>query len=696
MINYLLPVLVFSTIFERLNIFIPVLDFSMKLSLVILPIVGLAFLLRKRLTFAKAKLQPSVSEDGTFNPTFLFPALAAVLGVEILSVSTSFNPFQSFQVVVFHLLMAGLFYLIIWSTAPGVEPLKGFNPLSFLIWVWGMAAAVVSLLGIWQFLRYLGAADPTLFFENWFSAKTLPVDTFLQSFYGILSWSFRWDWGIPEAVLRPPSTFIDVSTGASFVGVFLILGLSRFLNFRKDDLRRVLMGGLMIFAAIYFVLALSRSAAFGLVTGSAVFSYLILKDRIRKWVKPLILVLAGLALAVGVVFTTSSRERLSSAIKRLDYARAAIEMVKVSPLLGVGAGNFENYYREVIKPGAPAGYPHSILLAWLGELGILGLVANLSLAGVLMLFLYRLFDRLKRDDAWKLPIAGLLSAYVALLAANVFHAHYGLEFTWVLLGLAVAGYYSAMSNVESKMSKVDVLGIKVDNITMEEAVEQVMGFFSSGKPAYVVTPNSEMIIAARKDKEFTRILNQADLAVPDTVGLVWASRIWGTPLKERVAGTDLFLRLCEEAGRRGGRILLLEGPEGLRSSSAAAGELRRRHPKIDVEVLVIGSDQDDQAISAIRNLSRGRDFDLLFVAYGHGKQERWISRNLSKIPVKVAVGVGGALDFIAGAQKRAPKLIRSLGLEWLYRLIRQPWRIKRQLALLPFIWLTFRESFKKI
>ncbi|OGC62485.1 hypothetical protein A2890_00640 [candidate division WWE3 bacterium RIFCSPLOWO2_01_FULL_53_14] len=231
---------------------------------------------------------------------------------------------------------------------------------------------------------------------------------------------------------------------------------------------------------------------------------------------------------------------------------------------------------------------------------------------------------------------------------------------------------------------------------MAEAVERVKGFFASGRQAYVVTSNSEMVIAGRRDKEFTQILNQADLAVPDTVGLVWASRIWGTPLNGRVAGTDLLPRLCEEAARRGGRVLLLEGPEGLMSASAAAEELRRRYPKIEVEVLVIGADQDDQAVVAIRNISRGRDFDLLFVAYGHGKQERWISRNLKRIPVKVAMGVGGALDFIAGKQIRAPKMMRSLGLEWLYRLIRQPRRIKRQLALLPFIFLTFKESFKRI
>jgi N-acetylglucosaminyldiphosphoundecaprenol N-acetyl-beta-D-mannosaminyltransferase len=453
------------------------------------------------------------------------------------------------------------------------------------------------------------------------------------------------------------------------------------------------MGGLIIFSTIYFVLTLSRSAAFGLVAGLAVFAYLLLKDSLRRWVKPLILVLAGLAVVVGVVFTTSSRERLSSALKRLDYARAAVEMVKAKPLLGVGAGNFENYYKEVIKPGAPAGYPHSILLAWLGELGILGLLANLSLAGTLVYFLYRLFDRRNRNNAWKVTIAGLLAAYVALLAANVFHAHYGLEFTWVLLALAVSGWYLAQSETPAKL---DVLGVKVDNVTMGEAVARVKEFFKANRPAYVVTPNPEMIILARKDKEFTQILNRADLAIPDGAGIIWASRIWGAPLKERVAGTDLFLRLCEEAGRRGGRAVLLEGPEGLKSAPSAAQILRERYPKLRVEALVLPAAEEEQAVAAIRNISGGTPVDLLFVAYGHGRQERWMARNLPKIPVKVALGVGGAFDFLVGSQKRASASIRKLGLEWLYRLVRQPWRIKRQQALLPFIFLTFREAFKRI
>jgi len=690
--SWLLALLVFSTIFERLNVFVPSMDFSLKLSLLILPIAGLVLLLKKRLTF---------------NPTFLFPALAAAVLTEILSIIFSFDRFQSLQVVVLHLLMISLFYLIVWSV-------RSERGLDRLVWAWGVGTGTVSLLGIWQFFRYAWGADPTLFFESWFSAKTLPVDTFIQSLYGLLSWQTRHSLGMADHFLRPPSTFIDVSTGASFVGIFLILGLGWFLSWKREDRRRVLIGALMVIASLYFIITVSRSAALGLVAGVGVFSYLYFKDRINtKILKSLITTGALAILGAGIVFSITT-QRLGSTLNRLTYAQDAWQMFIKNPLFGVGVGNFEPYCMSILNPGSPACYSHSIFLTWLGEMGILGLAVNLFLAAVLIYFLHRLFDRLGRENVWKWRIAGLLSAYVALLAANLFHAHYGLDFTWVLLGLAVAGYYSAKaeyynraergqyyltknSKSEVQNSKLDILGVKIDDVAMEEAVERVKGFFKSGQKAYVVTPNSEMIIAARKDKEFNWVLNQADLAVPDTAGLVWASRIWGTPLKERVAGTDLFERLCEEAARRGGRVFFLEGPEGLRSGAIAAENLKKRYPKLTVAGTAVAAYADEkEATAAIKSASRGREIDFLFVAYGHGRQEQWIARNLPKISVKVAVGIGGALDFAAGAQRRAPTLIRRLGFEWLYRLVKQPWRIKRQLTLLPFIFLTFKESFKRI
>lgn len=682
-----LPLVVFVAVFERFNIFMPALGFSLKLSLILLPIAALLLLVRRKLVF---------------NPTFLFPSLALVILAEVLSIPFSFDPFQSFQVVVFHLLMIGLFYLIVWSTN-----VRGLTPI---VWAWGIGAAVVSILGFWQFSRYFWGLDPTLPFDQWFTfAKSLPAGTFVQTFFSFF--------GLNAATLRPSSTFIDASTGASFVGIFLILGLGWFLSWNKDDRRRVLMGVLMVFSSIYFLIALSRSAVLGLVAGLAAFSYLVLRDRINVRKLKIIIVTVVLAvLGVGIWFSITSPERLGSTVARLKYVQAAVEMLKHNPITGVGAGNFEPYYTQVLHPGAPAGYSHSIFLTWLGELGILGFLANLLLIAAVVLIVRRSLRSLKQTSFWYTRLVALLAAFVTLVFANIFHAHYGLEFTWVLLGLIVAGYYQAkLSTINNQLSTIDILGVKVDNVTMGEAVERVKEIFrqqATGKrnvreanvngrrpfqQAMIVTPNPEMIISASKDKEFTQILNNADLAVPDGMGLVWASRIWGTPLQERVAGTDLFVELCAESSRRGGRVFFLEGPEGLHSSAKAARVLKGKYPKLQIAGTFAGDGSPHGDAETVRqiNKSTNQPIDLLFVSYGHGKQERWIKRNLPKLDVKVAMGVGGAFDFVAGTQPRAPGLVRRLGFEWLYRLARQPWRIKRQLALLPFAAAVFKKALKK-
>lgn len=677
MIDWLLPILTFSTIFERFNVFLPKLGFTLKLSLILLPIVGLVLVLKRRLTF---------------NPTFLFPFLLFLILVETLSVVTSFNAIESLHVVIFHLLMIGLFFLIVWNTREGRD-------LDRLVWAWGLGAAVVSFLGIWQFAQFNWAGHAALPFESWFqSAKTLPPTTFVQTFYGLLPGKVLEFLALTGPVLRPSSTFIDVTTAASFTGIFLVLGLGWFLSFRKTDLRRAAIAVPIIFSSLYFLIASSRSAALGLAVGMGTFSYLMLRNRLdsrelKRW-----LAVAAVVFLVGVLFFTfKDPERLGSALTRLEYARAAIAMFEHNPVLGVGAGNFEPYYKQVIQPGAPSGYSHSIFLTWIGELGLLGLVANLSIIAVTAFFLWRIIRSIPYYSSSYIRTSALLGAFIALVFANVFHAHYGLDFTWVLLGMCVAGYYLAKQQLAVSKKQLAVLGVRIDNVTMEEALEKVKEFFKNGKKSYVVTPNPEFIVAAQKDAEFKKILNNADLSIPDGVGLIWASRIWGTPLDEQVSGTDLVPALCEEAARRGGQVFLLGAAPGV--AEKAAAELTRRYPKLKIAGTFAGdgtSAGDEETVSAINQAVKpsSRQVDLLFVAYGHGKQERWIKRNLAKIPVKIAVGVGGAFDYLAAVVPRAPSWLRRLGLEWLYRLVREPWRIKRQLALAKFTFLVFKESFK--
>ena len=204
-----------------------------------------------------------------------------------------------------------------------------------------------------------------------------------------------------------------------------------------------------------------------------------------------------------------------------------------------------------------------------------------------------------------------------------------------------------------------ILGVKVDRVTLPQALKIVDSWLKTSKQHYITTPNPEMIVAAQKDNEFRRILNAADLAIPDGVGL----RLADGRLR-RLAGADLMLKLI----KKGYKTLLVGGQPGV--AQIAAKKLG-----------VMGMTEPDMV--KINKLKP----QLLFVALGHGKQEKWIDKNLKKLKVKVAMGVGGALDYVAKPWLRAPKLLQLLGLEWLWRLIVQPWRIKRQLALFKFIYL---------
>ena len=213
-----------------------------------------------------------------------------------------------------------------------------------------------------------------------------------------------------------------------------------------------------------------------------------------------------------------------------------------------------------------------------------------------------------------------------------------------------------------------IFGVKVDQITLAQAVERVETWLKTSKKHYIVTPNPEIIMLAQKDEAFRKILNQADMAIPDGVGLRLV-----VPGLERVSGTDLMLELI----KKGYKTLLVGAKPGI--AQKAVETLRSVLVGKPTRTDLVGiSEPDVQAINRFHP-------DLLFVALGHGQQETWIAKNLPKLNIKVAMGVGGALDQIAKPWLRAPKFIRQIGLEWLYRLILQPWRIRRQLALVKFL-----------
>ena len=216
--------------------------------------------------------------------------------------------------------------------------------------------------------------------------------------------------------------------------------------------------------------------------------------------------------------------------------------------------------------------------------------------------------------------------------------------------------------------KKDILGVKIDDVNMGEALGIAEKWIWNPGRHYVVTPNPEMIVAAQKDLEFKKILNDADLSIPDGAGLKLSGKI-----KKTIAGTDFMEELVSLAAEKGFTTGFLGGGDGIAKQTAEC--LLKKYPKL--KVFFAGSDTETKIPPV----------DLLFVALGHIKQEKWIAENLEKIPVHVAMGVGGSFDYLSGNVPRAPKWMRDLGLEWLFRLIIQPWRVRRQLALFKYLWL---------
>jgi len=259
---------------------------------------------------------------------------------------------------------------------------------------------------------------------------------------------------------------------------------------------------------------------------------------------------------------------------------------------------------------------------------------------------------------------------------------------------------------------INILGVNFDVVSSDETLLKIDGwlstshsFFGFRKQYYIVTPNPEILLEAQKNPEFKDILNNADLSIPDGIGVLWASKFqkiaqqedtkWKrfgkwiaslgmiglskkyirTELPERVTGVDLMERMCLLAAEKKHSIFLLGAADGVAEKTAE--KLKQKYPELQIVSTFAGTpnEGDDKQIVEYINAFKP---ELLFVAYGAPKQELWIDRNLKHLDtVKVAIGVGGAFDFISGLQKRAPKFFQKYGIEWMYRLYRQPTRAKR-------------------
>jgi len=243
-----------------------------------------------------------------------------------------------------------------------------------------------------------------------------------------------------------------------------------------------------------------------------------------------------------------------------------------------------------------------------------------------------------------------------------------------------------MSNLQPPTT-ILILGVPIHDVTIEETLALIDQFVHDGVPRQICTVNPEFIMQAQKDLEFQQILKQSALNLPDGIGVVWAAKRLGQPVRERVAGSDLVGELADRAQTTGWRIFLLGAAEGV--AEQAAIKLRERYPQTHIVGAYAGSPRlEDEADIAAR--IRSSVANVLLVAYGAPQQDKWIARNLERTGVSVAMGIGGSLDFIVGTQKRAPQWMQRVGLEWLYRLVREPWRWRRQLALPRFVWRVLR------
>lgn len=230
--------------------------------------------------------------------------------------------------------------------------------------------------------------------------------------------------------------------------------------------------------------------------------------------------------------------------------------------------------------------------------------------------------------------------------------------------------------------KISLLGVGITVVSENEVLEFIYrSLQKSGEKYFIVTPNPELLMLAHKDSEYKNILNSAKLALPDGVGVMLGARLIGKPLKQRITGVDLVKSLSSRVAKQPITVSFLGA--GPNVAEKAAECLKKMYPGLNV------SWASEEWTENIKN----KKTDILFVAFGSPKQEIWIKNNLKDLPAKVVIGVGGAFDFISGKVPRAPKFFRQLGLEWLFRLIMQPWRIKRQTSLIKFVYLIIKQKF---
>lgn len=242
------------------------------------------------------------------------------------------------------------------------------------------------------------------------------------------------------------------------------------------------------------------------------------------------------------------------------------------------------------------------------------------------------------------------------------------------------------------MSKIDLLNIKVDNLTMNQAIERIDELILEKKNSYIVTPNIDCIIKVENDAMFKEIYEHADLVLTDGKPLIWISKIKRNPIVEKVSGSDLFPKVCELAAKKQYKIFILGAKEGV--AEEAAIRLRRQYSKIQVVDTLspsFGFEKNIDEIQDIISRVKKANPDILVISLGSPKGEKFLYKYKEQLGVPISMQVGAAVDFIAGNVKRAPKWMSDCGLEWLYRTVQEPRRLAKRyiydfFAIIPILW----------
>ena len=231
------------------------------------------------------------------------------------------------------------------------------------------------------------------------------------------------------------------------------------------------------------------------------------------------------------------------------------------------------------------------------------------------------------------------------------------------------------------MGKLNVLGVRIDDVTVNSAADRIFEMLKEPRQHAVFTPNSEMVYAAFKDDKFCDILNSADMLTPDGIGIVYASKILKRPLAERAGGYDVACNVIDRIAGSGERLYLFGGKPGV--SEKAAENLKNKYPFINIVGTHNGYFSPDEESGIIDSINES-EADILFVCLGSPMQEKWIYKNRERLSCRIMMGIGGSLDVFAGVAERAPVGWQKSGFEWLYRLIKEPKRFWRMLALPKF------------